>query len=138
MGLDLIPKPYPCRLDGRKPVTVRCEDGKEAISCKKTVEAGMCPFHDATHCIGILGARCWYRGKLLAYALEGAGRSDLADMLYGEGEEQIVYVDGFLSAFDGANVLESGIETETRADIEEGVAWLRRMQKLDCSVVAWY
>lgn len=65
MGLDNIPRNYPCE---EKAIYV---DG--SIDCAKTQDAGCCPWKndyesnplvkDTSPSIGIFGTDCWYRGK---------------------------------------------------------------------------
>ena len=75
MGLDNIPREYPCRNQG---VAVLTEDGK--IDCNATIESGKCPHNnmknsnplikDSIIPLGMIGTNCWYRGKYGAYLLE--------------------------------------------------------------------
>lgn len=66
MGLDNIPKTYPC-----ESIAVRNSDNQ--IDCKATQECGNCPYmneylsdpllKDTSPVYGFLGTDCWYRGK---------------------------------------------------------------------------
>jgi hypothetical protein len=70
MGLDNIPKVYPCKKENTAILT---EDGR--IDCAKTIEAKKCPYKreadssvllnqsGAKPTIGMFGVSCWYRGK---------------------------------------------------------------------------
>lgn len=68
MGLDNIPKTYPCQKAG---TAVLDEDGR--IDCEKTINAGRCPWNESYNSdpmvskskptYGMLGTKCWYRGK---------------------------------------------------------------------------
>ena len=83
MGLDNIPKPYPCEKLG---IAVLNKDGK--IVCKDT----KCPFNDDTHPIGLFGTDCWFRGKWLFAELEAIGETEMANRCFenmspGEAEE---------------------------------------------------
>jgi hypothetical protein len=68
MGLDNIPKEYPCKKNN---MAVFDDEGR--ISCEKTINIGQCPLHnlkdndllvrDANPVYGVFGTDCWYRGK---------------------------------------------------------------------------
>jgi hypothetical protein len=70
MGLDNIPKVYPCKKENTAILT---EDGR--IDCVETINAGKCPWKresENSHLLkvsgakptyGMLGVGCWYRGK---------------------------------------------------------------------------
>ena len=60
MGLDNIPKPHPSEVLG---TIIRTEDGK--IDCQKVIDTGNCEFAKSGNPVGIFGARCWFRGKIL-------------------------------------------------------------------------
>ena len=72
MGLDNIPKTYPC-----ESIAVRNIDNQ--IDCKATQECGNCPYmneyqsepmlKDTSPVYGMLGTDCWYRGKYGNYML---------------------------------------------------------------------
>lgn len=68
MGLDNIPKEYPCVQAGIAIMTPADDDGNQHIDCNATREAGQCPhaihFNDQPGiALGIFGTPCWYRGK---------------------------------------------------------------------------
>lgn len=78
MGLDNIPKIYPCEKNGTAVKLCRTDrDGKDIlnedgtpdleIDCDLTMEAGGCPWKNANPpkgaVYGIFGVPCWYRGK---------------------------------------------------------------------------
>ena len=68
MGLDNIPKEYPCARVGIAIMTPADDDGNQQIDCNATREAGQCPhaihFKDQLGgALGIFGTPCWYRGK---------------------------------------------------------------------------
>lgn len=75
MGLDNIPKEYPCKLHN---TAILDSDGK--IDCKSTQEQGKCPYlneyksdpvlKDTKPVYGMFGTDCWYRGKYGNYLLE--------------------------------------------------------------------
>ncbi|MAG73873.1 hypothetical protein CL620_06150 [archaeon] len=61
MGLDNIPKNYPCRVE-------HGIDENEVIDCKLLISEGKCPWKkdlgkDGYALYGMLGTYCWYRGK---------------------------------------------------------------------------
>ena len=68
MGLDNIPKEYPCARAGIAIMTPADDDGNQQIDCNATREAGQCPpaihFTDQPGiALGSFGTPCWYRGK---------------------------------------------------------------------------
>lgn len=78
MGLDNIPKTYPCSTKGTAVKVCRQDrDGKNmynedgtpnlAIDCELTMDAGGCPWKNAEPpngaVYGMFGCPCWYRGK---------------------------------------------------------------------------
>ena len=95
MGLDNIPKEYPCESKA-----VRNSDNQ--IDCKATQECGNCPYmneyqsdpmlKDTSPVYGMLGTDCWYRGKygnFLLEILEGnVGQFETHEYtFYGEGDD---------------------------------------------------
>ena len=95
MGLDNIPNEYPCKKQG---IASLSEDGR--IDCEKTQSKGNCPWQneyekavllkEAKPTYGMLGTKCWYRGKygnFLLGILEGTADSyaDTTYSFYGEG-----------------------------------------------------
>ena len=79
MGLDNIPKNYPCASNGTAVrVNRKDRDGNDrfddngepllVIDCDLTMEAGGCPWKNANpptegRVLGMFGCPCWYRGK---------------------------------------------------------------------------
>lgn len=97
MGLDNIPREYPCKKQGIASVN---HEGK--IDCDKTQSLGNCPWKnefeanpllkEARPTYGMLGTSCWYRGKygnFLLGLLEGNpdAYADTKYSFYGEGIE---------------------------------------------------
>lgn len=96
MGLDNIPKNYPCKKQGTAVVTVRLtksgepliDDGGEpitSIDCDATAAASGCPWKNDYEKSGLapdgivrgmMGTDCWYRGKYGNYLLEAVGMYD--------------------------------------------------------------
>jgi len=68
MGLDNIPKTYPCKKAG---TAIYSENGR--IDCQTTIDSNKCPWKESFDSdpmiskskpsYGMLGTRCWYRGK---------------------------------------------------------------------------
>lgn len=68
MGLDNIPKVYPCKKHGTAII-----NEQDQIDCQQTQESGGCPWKnqkesnpllkDARATLGMFGTDCWYRGK---------------------------------------------------------------------------
>jgi hypothetical protein len=107
MGLDNIPKNYPCRTQGTAVITPRLnkngeqmleEDGSvmTMIDCNATQACGGCPYKNeldkqdkdalGNPVYGIFGTDCWYRGKYGNYLMEAIGYSDSFDF-YGDNED---------------------------------------------------
>ena len=104
MGLDNIPKNYPCKANGTavmdKMIDQRTgepyinENGEtvDQINCDSTMECGGCPWKvrlgDQTGSVlGILGTHCWYRGK---YGVRLLSMLDMdAEALYGDENQEV-------------------------------------------------
>lgn len=90
MGLDNIPKNYPCKALGTAVL-----DSDERIDCKATQSCGGCPWKNANppedgRVLGMFGTDCWYRGKYGNYLLEETtAASSMGDDLsfYGDNED---------------------------------------------------
>ena len=92
MGLDNIPKQYPCKTQG---TAVMVED---QIDCKATQSCGGCPYVNELNkqdkealgnpVYGMFGTDCWYRGKYGNFLLDaiGYGDSDFFSF-YGDNED---------------------------------------------------
>ena len=107
MGLDNIPKTYPCVLEK----TAIYNDSKQ-IDCKATQGAGKCPYKrefesdplvkDTTPVYGMFGTDCWYRGK---YGNHLLSILDVAANEYMESGYGIdFYGNGFGDGEEGINV----------------------------------
>lgn len=88
MGLDNIPKEYPCKKAGS---AVLMDD---KIDCNATQACGGCPWKNANPpdgaVYGMFGTDCWYRGKWGNYLLERATVGDpMGDNLdfYGDNDD---------------------------------------------------
>lgn len=85
MGLDNLPRIYPCR-----DAAVRDPEGR--IDCDATQDAGGCPWKNATDRptvsapVGMLGTYCWYRGKYGEHLLRVLGIDDEVTF-YGDDED---------------------------------------------------
>lgn len=106
MGLDNIPKHYPCKTkntavlnprlgrDG-EPLLDENGDVMTAIDCAATAACGGCPWKNAYDASGLaggqvygmLGTDCWYRGKYGNYLLEQFDLYDDATSFYGDNED---------------------------------------------------
>ena len=98
MGLDNIPKTYPC-----ESIAVRNSDNQ--IDCKATQECGNCPYmneyqsdpllENTSPVHGMFGTDCWYRGKYGNYMLADLKKynsdfdNDMPSDFYGNTEEGI-------------------------------------------------
>lgn len=93
MGLDNIPKNYPCKTQGTAVL-----DDEERIDCVATQACGGCPWKNDLEKSGIssgavygmFGTDCWYRGKYGNYLLEEVTDADpMGDNLdfYGDNED---------------------------------------------------
>jgi len=71
MGLDWIPFPAPCKIQGKVPYIVK--DGKKLVNCEECPLGFKEAYESGKHPVGILGTYCWYRGKVLAYLLDDLG-----------------------------------------------------------------
>lgn len=105
MGLDNIPKNYPCKTLGTAVmVKMKDRDGNvfvdsegdthDQIDCEATQEAYGCPWYKnfgkrrADSVGGIFGTSCWYRGKY-AYAMLSSLEIGEPEVLYGDAEGEI-------------------------------------------------
>jgi hypothetical protein len=92
MGLDNYPTQYPCR---REQTAVLGAGGH--IDCRQTQQAGGCPWlrhyeadNPGRRVLGLLGADCWWRGKVSVSHLQTLARGgwplpeELAEGFYGE------------------------------------------------------
>ena len=103
MGLDNIPRNYPCKTGGTA-VMVNMKDHQTGedyinengepelqIDCDATQECGGCPWKNKVAgegaVYGILGTSCWYRGKYGAVLLDAAGID--ANPLWGDGDGEV-------------------------------------------------
>ena len=92
MGLDNIPKQYPCKTQG---TAVMVDD---QIDCKATQSCGGCPYVNELNkqdkealgnpVYGMFGTDCWYRGKYGNFLLDAIGYGDSDDFsFYGDNED---------------------------------------------------
>ena len=138
MGLDNIPKNYPCMT---KQTAVRVprlnNDGEPMLEedgtilmvtdCKATQAAGGCPYVTELNkqnkkklgnpVYGMFGTDCWYRGKYGNFLLEEIGYGDSDDFsFYGDSEDGTEKSKG--SCLTLAQVIDEAI---TECDEEDGV-----------------
>ena len=107
MGLDNIPKQYPCKTQGTVVMTPRLnkdgvalteDDGSTmmVIDCQATQACGGCPYVNELNkqdkealgnpVYGMFGTDCWYRGKYGNYLMEAIGYDESFDF-YGDNED---------------------------------------------------
>jgi len=160
MGLDNIPKNYPCKTQGTAVLVQRkdregnlltLEDGSPnlAISCDDTMACGGCPYKNALDksglaggaVYGIFGTPCWYRGKHGNYLLSEAGYDNEQVSFYGDNE------DGTEKSPESCVALADHIsdvldEDELSAEAREGLAYaewyLRWVAEEAEGLVCWY
>lgn len=109
MGLDNIPKHYPCRTKntavlvprlGRDGTPLLDDDGNDilVVDCAATQDAGGCPWltsyqnagEPGLPVYGMLGSDCWYRGKYGNWLLEELTVADPmgdGESFYGDNED---------------------------------------------------
>ena len=106
MGLDNIPKNYPCKSKGTAVMVrrldkdgqpIRGQDGEfvESISCEETANRNACPYQTAVKAsgmtegavYGMFGTPCWYRGKWGNYLMQALDGSEGEYDFYGDNEE---------------------------------------------------
>ena len=143
MGLDNIPKEYPCRSKG---TAVLVDD---RIDCQATQAAGGCPWLNAGppeegRVLGMFGTDCWYRGKYGNYLLGEEMTMVDEDMthltFYGDNE------DGTEKSADSCLVLADFIKDHiTEVSDEENhnalvyAQWYLRWVAAECGgLVCWY
>lgn len=107
MGLDNIPKQYPCKAQATAVMTPRLnkdgvalteDDGSPmmVIDCQATQACGGCPYKNeldkqdkealGNPVYGIFGTDCWYRGKYGNWLMEAIGYDESFDF-YGDNED---------------------------------------------------
>lgn len=163
MGLDNIPKNYPCRTKGTAVLEVRrdeegrafrdTETGEELtrIDCQATQACGGCPWKNAYEAsnleagptTGIFGTDCWYRGKYGNYLLEELTVADPmgdGESFYGDNE------DGTEKSPESCHTLADLIDDalaeqfvpEIAADARYAAWWLRWVADEAGGSVCWY
>ena len=163
MGLDNIPREYPCKARGvavfvpeldADGTTKLHADGttKLVMSCTATKEAGVCPLLNAPDrpengaVYGMLGTDCWYRGKWGVHLLEHLGVSDYS--LYGGdndalGEEDCELfantiedaLNEWLTEHDNTFVIDGDELTD---DVRYLIWWLRFVAREADGFTTWY
>ena len=107
MGLDNIPKEYPCKRQGTAVMVRRLnqdgqpfrgQDGEfvESISCEETAERNACPYQRAVKATGMtegavygmFGTPCWYRGKWGNYLIEALDNGEGEYSFYGDSDDE--------------------------------------------------
>lgn len=164
MGLDNIPRQYPCKTQGtavlvarkgRDGETILGDDGTPslAISCEETQACGGCPYKNAYDksglaggaVYGIFGTPCWYRGKYGNALLQEAGFYDDTDSLnfYGDNEDGtekspescVTLADVIGELLDDTD---PELSDEARADLKYAEWYLRWVAEECDGLVCWY
>lgn len=115
MGLDNIPRNYPCKKQGTAVMT------EDKIDCQATQACGGCPYVTELNkqdkeamgnpVYGMFGTDCWYRGKYGEYLLRASGYDPEEDRtFYGDSEDGTEK--SVQSCIDLADFLESIIEED--------------------------
>lgn len=163
MGLDNIPRNYPCQTQGtaiqvqrknRDGELLTNEDGTPsmATSCEATQECGGCPYKNAYDksglaggaVYGMLGTDCWYRGKYGNYLLSAVGVDEFS--FYGDNEdgseksaescEQLADIIGEVLTDNGGHIFADGEDITGQLRYAE---WYLRWAAKECDgLVAWY
>jgi hypothetical protein len=151
VGLDNIPKEYPCRSKG---TAVLVEDDR--IDCKATQAAGGCPWLNAGppeegRVLGMFGTDCWYRGKYGNYLLAEVTDADPMgdeESFYGDNEDGTEKSPGSCERL--AEIIAKAIKTYEPADLAEAdkretyeglkyAEWYLRWVAAECGgLVCWY
>jgi hypothetical protein len=167
MGLDNIPRNYPCKTQGTAVLVQRKnhegtllteEDGSPSMSidCQASQACGGCPYKNAYDksglnggaVTGMFGTDCWYRGKYGNFLLDAIGYSD-SFSFYGDNE------DGTEKSAESCLTLAQVIdEAIAECDEEDGVfrangeditdelkyaSWYLRWASEECNgLSAWY
>ncbi len=157
MGLDNIPKNYPCKTQGTAVMEQRTnnagepafdpEDGTPmmVVSCSATQECGGCPYVNELNkqdkgelgnpVYGMFGTDCWYRGKYGQWLLEAIGYGDSDDFsFYGDSQ------DGTEKSKDSCLALAQVIdEALVECDEEDGVYRMNGEDMTpDLKYASWY
>jgi hypothetical protein len=151
MGLDNIPKQYPCKKQG---TAVLVED--ERIDCQSTQAAGGCPWLNANpptegRVYGVMGTDCWYRGKYGNYLLEEVTDADpMGDngSFYGDNEDETEKSPESCERL--AEIIAEAIKTYEPSDLAETdkretyeglkyAEWYLRWAARECDgLICWY
>lgn len=162
MGLDNIPKNYPCKTKGTAVLVARKnhQTGEDiidpdtnqpmmSIDCEATQACGGCPWKNAYEAsnleagptTGMFGTDCWYRGKYGNYLIETLGGFEADDLsFYGDNEdgtEKSVY--SCISTADYIDeLLAETFAPEIAADARYASWWLRWVADEADGSVCWY
>ena len=141
MGLDNIPKNYPCK----KQATAVLDDD-ERIDCQATQACGGCPWKNANkpedgQVLGMFGTDCWYRGKYGNFLLREMGLDDSDLNFYGDNEEGTEKSPESCVAL--ADVIQEALDSDRfESEIEQGLRyaeWYLRWAAEECDGLdCWY
>lgn len=149
MGLDNIPRRYPCKAQGTAVL-----DGQGRIDCDATLGSGGCPWLKADlgdgAVYGMLGVPCWYRGKVGAWMIDtlaGAGAelpAEISGGFYGDADTLTPDYCNALAAWmeDHGELFLSALPEQDRAREAIGyryaVRWLRWAAEHCDGALAWW
>lgn len=160
MGLDNIPKEYPCkkektaimkvlRAQSGEPLLNEAGEEQTQIDCESTQAADGCPYRreyeksglEGGAVYGIFGAECWYRGKWGNAVLGEVGITE--ETFYGDNDDEtvksptscITLSEVILSALE-----ESGenVRKDLVADLTYAAWWLRFIAEFADGCDCWY
>ena len=155
MGLDNIPKNYPCKANGTAVI-----DSDERIDCRATQACGGCPWKNATEkdgitqgaVYGMFGTDCWYRGKYGNFLLEQVTDGDpMGDNLDFYGDNADGTEKSPESCVAVADLIATALMTYTSDEVEEDeekqqtvaglryAEWYLRWAAEQCGgLICWY
>lgn len=161
MGLDNIPRTYPCKTKSTAVMVARInretgeqlidDDGEPmtSIDCQATQACGGCPWKNAYEAsnleggqaTGLFGTDCWYRGKYGNYLLEELGyQMDDEISFYGDDEEGCYKTPR--SCHELADIIDEALAEqfvpEIAADARYAAWWLRWVADEADGSVCWY
>ncbi len=163
MGLDNIPKNYPCKTRGTAVMVARLdqagnnivEDGEtlEAIDCDATQACGGCPYKTAYDksglaggaVYGMFGTNCWYRGKYGNFLLGAIGIQD-EHGFYGDNEDGtekspescLALADTISDTLDDEPVVRGEDGENITQEVRYAEWWLRWVAEEAGGSICWY
>lgn len=163
MGLDNIPRNYPCKTQGTAVLEPRInrETGEPVtdpdtgetmttINCQATQACGGCPWKNAYEksnlsggaVSGIFGTDCWYRGKYGNYLLEELGLYDETEAITFYGDNIDATEKSSAACIRTAEAMEDALEDqfvpEIATEVRYAAWWLRWVAEEADGSVCWY